>query len=245
MAKMRDLGMEANFCIRRDLGDESFKKNQFVIALLITPDEIEREDYVALEEFENYILEHGQRTAGANQGDRILYLRQDSVHRIQKERCIIKNRVVLLLNKPNPSYIHGEARLLDPRGEILRRIGALNNDIDRNEIDYLELMRREQQPNQQYILAMFSFFMPCTLHSHQCAELIGEFANTQSFFSKIIVSYHAKYTHDTTNDPNLAHRHMRENGVRIVSKKEVAMIIDEETKSWYTDDLEDTEFYTE
>ena len=171
MAELRDVGFEANYLIRRAMGEENGGKKQFIIAMLASKEELVHIDRSAIMEYGQYLLECNDNALFKASG-----------------RFLLHKRIVTLLNSPWHNK-HGEARLLDPNNIILNEV--LQRELIRKEDDYLAKMR--DNFNLQFghddipILLMFSYFIPCTLENHHCARLINEYAKRNN--ETIIVGY--------------------------------------------------------
>lgn len=106
------------------------------------------------------------------------------------------NRLVVLVNTPRLKR-HGEARLLDPFGDIRKSIfkypfdGSFINDNDINFLVKLKKMFLDEFDHNRYLLVIFSHFIPCTEPNHQCAQIVNRFAEQQN--TKVIVSYENVY----------------------------------------------------
>ena len=207
MAELRDVGLEAKYLIRRDIGEETMKKRQFIIAMFASKTEIQRRDLGAIKEYGKYLLECNS---------------SDSFH--ARERYILNKRIITLLNSPW-NQKHGEARLLDPDGTVLSDI--LQKPCIRNEGDYLSQMKERFQlefgDEEKPILLLFSYFIPCTLEDHQCARLINEYSKLN--IETIFVAYQALFR-DT--DSHAAFEQMIGKKVKVVPKKYIEAHVNSE-----------------
>lgn len=105
-------------------------------------------------------------------------------------------RFVFLMNSKDFSGKdqHTEARLLDQFG-ILRELITADEVQTKNESFsdsvFLDGMKRdfiaEFGGSEEYCIAMFSYFLPCTQPGHMCAELVRNYADLTG--TKVIVSY--------------------------------------------------------
>lgn len=95
--------------------------------------------------------------------------------------------MVILLNSNGK---HGEARLLS------------HQKHDRN-INFLKQMREQfveefgEKEKENYILCMFSYYVPCTIKGHKCAKLKGEFSDKTG--KQVIISYDQVYNATNLN----------------------------------------------
>lgn len=162
--------MDSHMLIRKIIGEEELEKKQFVISMVVSCDEIRNEDFSEMQRFCGFIKR-------VNRAD---------------QRYITHGRITVLLNAPWNSA-HGEARLLDPNGEILKRIlGDPTYLCSRSEqVNFLSIMFREFYDafgaDSDPILLLYSYYIPCTIHGYMCSNLIREFAS--NFTHIIIIGY--------------------------------------------------------
>ena len=207
MAPLRDAGFEANYLIRRAIGEETEGKRQFIIAMLASQREIVDMDLTAIVEFSKYLLKCNDE------------------HKFRAwERYILYKRIVTLLNSPWHQK-HGEARLLDPNSTILS--DSMYQPLNRNENNYLESMKSsffEQFDHDEIpILLMFSYFIPCTLHDHQCSRLINEYASKND--QTIIIAYETIFRE---TDYEIAINAMSSNNVFVLPRKYITNSVNKE-----------------
>ncbi|KAH3829933.1 hypothetical protein DPMN_103164 [Dreissena polymorpha] len=100
----------------------------------------------------------------------------------------MKGRSIYLRNNCN----HGEARLLDPDGEIRKKNNTSNtqtvNDDCNTFLQDMELSFREQfgDSTRPYLL-IYSHYVPCTIPSHFCAGLLKQFVRKTGY--NVLVGY--------------------------------------------------------
>ncbi|MEW8547089.1 MAG: hypothetical protein AB2693_26540, partial [Candidatus Thiodiazotropha sp.] len=174
------------------IGEEDMEeKKQFVISMVVSCHEIQNEDFSEMQRFSGFV----ERVNRADQ------------------RYISYGRITVLLNTPW-NYAHGEARLLDPNGEILKSIiEDPPFPYNRSErINFLSLMFRSFYhafgADSKPILLLFSYYIPCTIRGYMCSNLISEFA--ASFTHKMIIGYESlniwtneKNAYAVMNKPNI------------------------------------------
>lgn len=86
------------------------------------------------------------------------------------ENVLLFHRLAFIFNNTN---IHGERRLLQVDSKIrLTMEEQFVNDFGKEE---------------DYIICMFSHYVPCTIPGHNCVELVRDFAREQG--KQIIISY--------------------------------------------------------
>ena len=181
MSYLRDIGMRSRDLLRKSINEDALKKRQFVIAMLASREEITNCDYSAINQFRN-ILEG---------------LGSSSEFRAS-QRYFRRRRVCVILNAPW-SDAHGEARLMDPTGEMVSdfvderyfRQNATKHEIQPALPQMMTWFQRTF-PTENPILLIFSFHIPCTIRRFMCSNLIGEFA-LRNRAIHIIVAYEAEF----------------------------------------------------
>ena len=181
LSYMRDVGMRSRDILRKAIHEEALRKHQFVIAMLASREEIINCDYSAINQFRN-ILEG----IGSSSGFRA------------SQRYFRRRRICVILNAPW-SDAHGEARLLDPTGEMVSEFvdnRYLRQYCTKNELQpCLEKMVacfKHEFPTENAILLIFSFHIPCTMSKFMCSNLIGEFAS-KARDMHIVVAYESVF----------------------------------------------------
>lgn len=127
------------------------------------------------------------------------------------------DRIVVLLNElHNHHNKHGEARLVDPVGEIRDEL-AIERPFHEFEepVNYLEEMEYAFESTfgevtNSYLL-IFSHYIPCTIYGHNCADVLGEFA--QGTRHRMYVGYENVYQ---KTDKDKAVEAMKSNGIGII-----------------------------
>lgn len=158
-----------------------YEIKQFVAAAIISDEEFEKEDT-------HIIIEAKRKFEEA--------IQTQHFSDIYKNYSLLFNRLVVLVNTPRPKR-HGEARLLDPFGDIRKGIlkcpfnGSFINDDDINFLKELKQMFLHEFGHNRYLIVIFSHFIPCTEPIHQCAQIVNKFAEQQN--TKVIVSYENVY----------------------------------------------------
>ena len=181
LSYMRDVGMRSRDILRKAIHEEALGKQQFVIAMLASQEEIINCDYSAINQFRD-ILER----LGSSSDFRA------------SQRYFRRQRICVILNAPW-SDAHGEARLLDPTGEMVSEFvdnRYLRQYCTKNELKpCLEIMAacfKHAFPTENAILLIFSFHIPCTMSKFMCSNLIGEFAS-KARDMHIVVSYESVF----------------------------------------------------
>ena len=181
MSYLRDVGMRSRNILRKAIHEEALRKHQFVIAMLASLEEIINCDYSAINQFRN-ILEG----LGSSSDFRA------------SQRYFRRRRICVILNAPW-SDAHGEARLLDPTGEMVSEFvdkKYLRQCCTKNELQpCLEKMVacfKHEFPTENAILLIFSFHIPCTMSKFMCSNLIGEFAS-KARDMHIVVAYESVF----------------------------------------------------
>jgi hypothetical protein len=171
---LREFGTDVIGLFNDQLHD---KKNQFVVAALVSVREIETTDLSII--------------TAANLEFQSLR-RSGSEFKLDGYNMLF-SRLVVLLNLPEPCT-HGEARLFDPDGKIRKTLCQdryLKYINARHDIHFLEKMKHEFYntfgPNEKYVICMFSHFLPCTDPRHLCSRVLCEFATKHK--EQLIVSY--------------------------------------------------------
>lgn len=133
-------------------GKVDYEMKQFVAAAIVSFDEIDQEDH-GIKEEANRKLENALTTK--NDSD------------IYHNYSLSFERLVVLMNTPR-TVRHGEARLLDPSGDIRKKI--LKTDfnssrIKNDETIFLNTLKESfvsKFNHNKYIICIFSHFIPCT-----------------------------------------------------------------------------------
>jgi hypothetical protein len=153
------------------------QKNQFVVAALVSVREIESTD-LSIITAANFKFQSLCRSGRE--------LKLDKYY-------MLFSRLVVLLNVPEPPT-HGEGRLFDPDGKIRKTICQEQNfkDIDAyHDGHFLEKMKHDFyntiEPNEKYVICMYSHYLPCTEPEHLCSRVLCEFATKHK--EQLIVSY--------------------------------------------------------
>ena len=237
MVELRDVGMEANYQMRRYIEKENdrkkhnlmrgctdqeeldidnmseLKKKQFVIAAVVSSDEIRNGVYSCVENFREHLITcNSEPTFRAPQ------------------RYILKDRVIVLLNSPwNKS--HGEARLFDPQREISNNTDERNNFREK---DYLSTMKanfyKVFHKIEKAIILLFSFYIPCTVPTFMCSKLIGQFASDNN--ETVIVAYQTVFR-ETHLDSS--YNYMTKQNVYVVGRKTIRKMVNLEINHLYPD----------
>ncbi|VDI16739.1 Hypothetical predicted protein [Mytilus galloprovincialis] len=185
MRLLRDFGRNTLPLLGRKV---PFIQKQFVAATIVSFREINNQDFQVIVE-------------PRNQVERLL-ARKDTDINMYENYSLYFNRIAVLLNLQEPN-MHGEARLLDPMGNIKNDMGLISSEEYHytNDIKFLERMKYQFYQscgrNTEYIICVFSHHVPCTLKTHQCARLINEFSKRTNEF--LIVSYEDVF-YDTDED---------------------------------------------
>jgi hypothetical protein len=178
---MRLIGLEINLHMNQVIGKNH---KQFLIASAVSRREIETKTFHVLL---NDTYSHFLRLLNGVNG---LYGRG---------RFLKFKRVVFLMNSKDKTgqNRHTEARLFDPKGVILNNIQAScrtamsESGLQNNEEGFLACLRndfrKEFGSNEECIIAMFSFFLPCTQKDHMCSMLVGKYAEISK--TRLIISY--------------------------------------------------------
>ncbi|KAH3737694.1 hypothetical protein DPMN_044287 [Dreissena polymorpha] len=91
-----------------------------------------------------------------------------------------RGRVLYLRN----NCVHGEGRLLDPDGSTRREIATKPNEINTDQNTFLSDMeqsfRNEFGDSTPPQLLVYTHYLPCTLDSHHCAELLRDYVTKTS-----------------------------------------------------------------
>ena len=239
MVQLRDVGMEAKYQMRRYIEEEKdrkknldftrectdkeepdtsnkseLKKKQFLIAAVVSCNEICNRVYSCVENFREHLI-----TCNRNSTFRPC------------QRYIMRDRVVVLLASPwNNS--HCEARLFFPKGKISSNV---ENRIGfRDDKEYLPTMKnnfyKEFGVHEKAIILLFSFYIPCTVPNFMCSKLIGQFAldNNES----VIVAYE-KVLRGTNLDTS--YHYMTEQNVCVIGRKTIRKVINWEINHLYPD----------
>ncbi|XP_052073738.1 uncharacterized protein LOC127711663 [Mytilus californianus] len=157
-------------------GKVDYEMKQFVAAAIVSFDEIDQEDLGIIEEANRKL-----KMALTTKIDLDIY----------HNYSLSFERLVVLMNTPKPVR-HGEAGLLDPSGDIRKKI--LKSDFNSSRIKtddtiFLNTLKKSffsKFNHYEYIICIFSHFIPCTEKEHQCAKLIDEFARQHN--TEIIIS---------------------------------------------------------
>ncbi|CAC5377445.1 unnamed protein product [Mytilus coruscus] len=185
MRLLRDFGRNTLPLLSRKV---PFIQKQFVAATIVSLREIVNEDFQVIVEPKNQV-------------DQLLARKNTDMH-MYENYSLYFNRIAVLLNLQEPN-MHGEARLLDPVGNIKKDMGLIsyNEYHYTNDIKFLERMKYQFYQscgrNTEYIICIFSHHVPCTLKTHQCARLIDEFSKRTNEF--LIISYEDVF-YDTDED---------------------------------------------
>lgn len=105
---------------------------------------------------------------------------------------VLFNRLVVLFNRQvaNTS-VHGEARLLDSDSQLRKKICNQHNFDHENNPNILLQMEKQffekYKQEENYVICMFSYYIPCTIPGHKCAELIRMYSERNG--KQIILSY--------------------------------------------------------
>lgn len=207
---LKDFGMKAMCFIDAKIPGEP--KRQFVAAAIVSYREIEMEDLKCISDAEEALerLQITNRKVNIN------------------SYYLLFGRVIVILNLPSPK-IHGEARLFDNDWNIREQISdsayppgpvskLLNGTKLFDKMKYHFYCTFHQ--GEQYVICVFSFFIPCTVPGHMCAQLLGEFATREN--EQLIVSYCE--VHNLTN-PKLAWQFLRNNNnVYCLHPKDVCFV---------------------
>ena len=236
MVRLRDVGMEAKYQMRSYIEKESdrkkhdtvreytgqkeldtdktseLKKKQFVIAAVVSSDEIRNGVYSCVENFREYLITCNSKPT-------------------LPQRYILRDRVVVLLNSPwNNS--HGEARLFDPQGKISNNIDE--RIVPRNEKDNLSTMKENFykvfDESEKAIILLFSFYIPCTIPNFMCSKLVGQFASDNS--ETLIVAYESVFRETNRNS---SYHYMTEKNVYVVGRKIIRQVVNKEVNHLYSD----------
>jgi hypothetical protein len=161
------------------------QKNQFVVAALVSVREIESTD-LSIITAANFKFQSLCRSGREFKLDKYYML---------------FSRLVVLLNVPEPPT-HGEGRLFDPDRKIRKTICQEQNfkDIDAcHDGHFLEKMKHNTfEPNEKYVICMYSHYLPCTEPEHLCSRVLCEFATKHK--EQIIVSYYNVSSSDTNSN---------------------------------------------
>ncbi|KAH3737693.1 hypothetical protein DPMN_044286 [Dreissena polymorpha] len=164
------IGSMANSLVQAITEDEN--KKQFVMACIVSEQELVFKDFSFMENFKKYI-----HVLATEQVDQIPI----------SDGYFMKGRSIYLRNNCN----HGEARLLDPDGEIRREITCNPHtvvDDGNNFLHDMELSFREQfgDSTRPYLL-IYSHYVPCTIPLHFCAGLLKQFVKKTGY--NVLVGY--------------------------------------------------------
>lgn len=117
----------------------------------------------------------------------MLQCQHPSYEQIENKYLIFK-RMVVLLNLP---HVHGEARLLDSDSKIRQNMFPKQNYVQKDSINFWKKMEEHFVNDfgckEEGVLCIFTHYIPCTIHDHQCAELLRMF--TAEHRQKIIISF--------------------------------------------------------
>ena len=196
--------------------------------MLVSPDEVRNEDTSGILPFQEYLLELDEKLNKREDNTIDCNEITDFSIRSCKQRYLMKERLAVLLNSPW-HQVHGEARLLDPRGEILTEILAI--PMKRDEKDYLFALKESfynvHEDHIKRILLLFSSNIPCTVPEYMCSNLIGRFVAKEQ---KIVIVAYDKIFYST--DEKSALNNMRDNGVYVVTRKTMRHEVNKEIKKW-------------
>ncbi|KAH3741868.1 hypothetical protein DPMN_048598 [Dreissena polymorpha] len=141
-------------------------KKQFVMACLVSAQELISNDFSFLENFKQYIQ----------------LLATKPVDQIPlSDGYYMKGRSIYLRNNGN----HGEARLLDPDGELRREITSkphkIVNECNTFLLDMELSFRKQFGDSMTPYLLIYSHYVPCTIPEHFCAELLKQFVRKTGY----------------------------------------------------------------
>ena len=179
MSYLRDIGMRGCDILRKAINEETLKKQQFVIAMMASCDEIRNREYSVINQYRNILEGLG---SSPEFRARLRYFR--------------RVRICIILNAPW-SDAHGEARLLDPTGATFVDERYLRQSCTKNKLqpflDKMTFYFKLNFPTENAILLIFSFYIPCTIPKFMCSNLIGEFASQNVDDLTIIVAYESVF----------------------------------------------------
>ena len=215
MIRLKDVGMEANYLIRKAIEESSLQKRQFVISMLVSPDEVRNEDMSEIIAFQEHLLNLDTLISEKEERGNECNNTGDYQSKLTcSRRYILKNRICVLLNSPWRE-VHGEARLLDPNGEFLTEL--LEKPMNREEYNYLDSMRESfyniYEDHVEYVIMLFSFNIPCTVPEYMCSKLIGRFVEKKG--ETVIVAYDKTFY---STNKELALSNMRDSGAYILAR---------------------------
>ena len=235
MIRLKDVGMEANYLIRKAIGESSLQKRQFVISMLVSPDEVMNEDMSEIIAFQEHLLNLDKLISEKEKrGNECNNTNNHRPKLTLSGRYILKNRICVLLNSPWRE-VHGEARLLDPNGEFLTEL--LEKPMNREEYNYLDSMRESfykiYEDHVEYVIMLFSFNIPCTVPEYMCSKLIGRFVEKNG--ETVIVAYDKTFY---STNKELALSNMRDSGAYILARNMCRKEVNKEIlMKWCVKDL--------
>ncbi|KAH3829928.1 hypothetical protein DPMN_103159 [Dreissena polymorpha] len=186
-------------------------KKQFLMASLVSTTELFDMDFSLLRDFQQHLET----------------LRTDQQRRqITSTRLIRHKRTIFILNIfSDNKYTHGESRLLDPTGDIRRKMNICSEhtDMSGKDVDlYLEKMRREfyfmYPAHFKPSLVMYSYYVPCTCAEHNCALAVSEFSKQAK--ENVYVGYSDVFR---ATDEDLSVKLLKSAGVQVIRADEIRM----------------------
>ncbi|KAH3735260.1 hypothetical protein DPMN_041724 [Dreissena polymorpha] len=171
-------------------------KKQFIMACLVSEQELVLKEFAVMENFKQYI--HVLATQSVDQ----IPISDGYFMKLPKS--------IYLRNNCN----HGEARLLDPDGEMRRKITSNTQavvDECNTFLQDMELSFREQfgDSTRPYLL-MYSHYVPCTIAKHFCAGLLKQFVRKTGH--NVLVGYTDVYCKSNCEK---ALKTLRESGIKV------------------------------
>lgn len=135
-------------------GTVEFEMKQFVAVAIVSYDEIDQEDLGIIEE--------------ANRKLEIALTTKNNSNIYHKYSLSFERLVVLMNTGTHRMVRHGEARLLDPSGDIRKKIleSEFNSlRINNDDTVFLNILKKSffsKFDHEKYIICIFSHFIPCT-----------------------------------------------------------------------------------
>ena len=216
---LRDVGMEAKYHVY-DIFLDPYKtrkrKSQFIAVAMVSKDEVDAEDFSALENFTDYL------------------------HELQNPSALVTKiihfeRVAFAMNAGERYFFeHGECRIFDPNRKLLFKIidGESLSECERRKgkrgihtsdkggcgvLENMENAYRKIYHNfNNAVVLLFSFYIPCSIDSHECARLLKDFVEATDH--ELVVGY--ELIHHYT-DQSLSLKWMNVKNITVLSNKEL------------------------
>lgn len=236
LIEMRNLGLTSKYHMYDMIDPEAtlYRKNQFIVAVLVTVDEILTENISVLNLFEKHVM---TKVTPCFVSNRV----------IQHDRC------AFVMNASTKYFHeHGECRLFDPGRKILFKLidseyearGAENgfkkrksyksNPSDQKLFHNMnDSFERTFNSRQKAVLLLYSHYIPCTVPFHECAKLLREFVKDSG--RDTVVGYEEDYKF---TDQTESHKWLSEANITVFSGLQIRQEMERQYKPLFPDSIE-------